>query len=354
MRILLIVDPENPVPPCQYGGTERVADLLAQEWSRRGCIVDLMAGLGSRSYSGRLHLHRPPSSSYPSRVRRKLQFQLQSLWAARDCDVVCNFGRFDYLEALLRLGKPVLHTFHNPIDQAQVDAAEQRARSAPVLFHCISSHQYSQADFHLPTAVIPNPIDPGQYREGAGDCGYLAFLGRLTHNKGVDVAIRAARQAGFPLLLAGPVPEEPGAQAFFEAEVQPALRRGEAQWLGLLDDAGKQELLGRARALLFPIRWDEPFGLVMTEALACGTPVIATRRASTPEVIRHGITGFLCDPAEPDPGAFVEAIRRLPQLDRRQCRLDVMRRFSVEEIGGRLLRVLAALAAGEVITADPA
>ena len=95
MRILLIVDPDNPVPPIHYGGTERVADLLAEEWSRCGHIVDLLAGAGSRRYSGRLHIHRSPGCSLPSRAHRKLQFQLQSLWAARDCDVVCNFGRFD-------------------------------------------------------------------------------------------------------------------------------------------------------------------------------------------------------------------------------------------------------------------
>ena len=103
----------------------------------------------------------------------------------------------------------------------------------------------------------------------------------------------------------------------------------------------------RDRALLFPIRWDEPFGLVMTEALACGTPVIATRRASTPEVIRDGITGYLCDPAEPDAQSFANAIQRLPALDRAQCRLDVEQRFGLEGIAQRLLDALQALVAGK-------
>ena len=343
MRILLIVDPEHPVPPRQYGGTERVADLLAREWSRCGHRVDLLAGHGSRAYGGSLHLHKPPSKAYPSRVRRKLQFQLQSLWAARHCDVVCNFGRFDYLEALLRLGKPILHTFHHPIDQCLVNEAEARVRSGRVLFHCISAHQRSQARFRHPSIVVPNPIEAARYRPGNGEAGHLAFLGRLSRNKGVDVAIAAAQRVGQLLLLAGPVPNEPGARKFFEAEVQPALDAGVARWLGPLDDAGKQELLAGATALLFPIRWDEPFGLVMTEALACGTPVIATRRASTPEVICDGITGWLCDPAEPDPGAFAAAIGRVPQLDRHQCRLDVEQRFGVEAIAAQLLTAFESL-----------
>ena len=142
------------------------------------------------------------------------------------------------------------------------------------------------------------------------------------------------------------MPAEAGARAFFEAEVQPALDRGEARWLGPLNDAGKQSLLGKAEALLFPIRWDEPFGLVMTEALACGTPVIATRRASTPEVIRDGVTGYLCDPVEPDAKVFAEAIARLPLIDRTQCRLDVQQRFGVEGIGQQLLEALQSLVVG--------
>ena len=343
MRILLIVDPDNPVPPIHYGGTERVADLLAQEWSRSGHIVDLLAGPGSNQYSGRLYLHCPPGFSLSSRVSRKLQFQLKSLRAAWNCDVVCNFGRFDYLEALMRIGKPILHTFHHPITQPLVDAAERQQRSARVLFHCISNHQHAQAHFMGPSVVIPNPIDLGLYRKGDGHGGYLTFLGRLTRNKGIDVAIRAARLAGKPLVIGGPVPAEPGAQDFFEAEVQPALKRGEAHWLGPVDDAGKQSLLGDAEALLFPIRWDEPFGLVMTEALACGTPVIATRRASTPEVIRDGITGYLCDPVEPDAEVFAEAIGRLSYLDRAQCRLDVEQRFGVKGIAQKLINAFQLL-----------
>jgi len=346
MRILIVVDPDNPVPPTFYGGIERVADLYAAEFTRLGHTVDLLAGPNSRSYgSGRLFIHYRPSKHKFSRARRKIQFQLQSILASNACDVVCNFGRFDYLESLLYFKVPILQIFENPIDQLQVDFAEKRAKGK-ILFNCISLHQHQSVKFSSPSLIIPNPIDTNRYSLGFGDGGYLAFLGRLTSNKGVDVAIKAAQLASKPLLIAGPVPNEPGAMEFFKTKIQPHLFSGQVRWLGKVDDPTKQRLLGRAEALLFPIRWDEPFGIVMTESLACGTPVIATNRASTPDVIRDGFNGFLCSPEEPDPLVFADAISRLPRISRKQCRADVESRFGIEPIASRLLGQLQSLVHG--------
>lgn len=343
MRILIIVDPENPVPPTFYGGIERVADLFAAEFTRLGHTVDLLAGPQSKCYgSGRLYIHIPPSNNKLSRARRKIQFQLQSILASNGCDVVCNFGRFDYLESLLYLKVPIVQIFENPIDQLQVDFAEQRVRGK-IIFQCISSHQHQSVRFTSPSIVIPNPIDTSRYSLGDGDGGYLAFLGRLTFNKGVDVAIKAARMVSKPLLIAGPVPNESGAMDFFKHQVQPHLFSGQARWIGTIDDEVKQHLLGRAEALLFPIRWDEPFGIVMTESLACGTPVIATNRASTPDVIMDGLNGFLCSPQEPDPLVFAKAISRLSSINRKHCRADVESRFGIQPIASRLLAQLQSL-----------
>jgi len=343
MRILIIVDPDHPVPPVFYGGIERVADLFAAEFTRLGHTVDLLAGPGSRRYaSGQLFIHYSPSKHKFSRARRKIQFQLQSIIASRQCDVVCNFGRFDYLESLLYLKVPVLQIFENPIDQLQVDFAEQRVRGK-ILFQCISSHQHQSVKFSYPSIMVPNPIATNRYSLGSGDGGYLAFLGRLTSNKGVDVAIKAAQLASKPLLIAGPVPNEPGAMEFFKNKIQPHLFSGQVRWLGTVDDVVKQHLLGRAEALLFPIRWDEPFGIVMTESLACGTPVIATNRASTPDVVKDGFNGFLCSPEEPDPLVFAEAVRKLSRISRTQCRADVESRFGIEPIASRLLAQLQSL-----------
>lgn len=339
MNILLIADPHLPVPPLRYGGAERVAALYAAELSRLGHRVDLLAAPGSRPYGGHLYSHRAPSASWPSRAHRKLRFQLQSLAAARHCDVVYNLGRFDYMEALLAIRKPLLHCFSHPVDQALIQAAEARIR-ARAGFHFVSEHQRAAAAVSVPAVTIANPVDSRFYSPGPGDGGYLLFLGRLTANKGVDLAIATARRCQLPLVMAGNRPDEPGAARFFKEQIEPHLDGQRVRWVGAVTDQQKQDLLGRAAALLFPIRWEEPFGIVMVEALACGTPVIATRRASTPEVIEHGRTGWLC---EPTVEALADAVARLPAIDRRHCRQAAEQRFDVRVLTPRLLASLAAL-----------
>lgn len=348
MKILLIADPHIPVPPTHYGGAERVVALYAEEFSRLGHRVDLLAGSGSKSFGGKLYLHKPPSQVYLSRAHRKLRFQLQSVLAARDCDVVYNHGRFDYLEALLALRWPVLSRFPNQICQDQVDFAERRIRS-DAAFHFISANQRSHANVAVPSRVIPNPIDCRLYELGSGLGGYLAFLGRLTFNKGIDVAIAVARQTGRRLVIAGNISKEEGGERFFREKVEPFIDGDQIRWIGPVGDKQKQQLLSEAEALLFPIRWDEPFGIVMIEALACGCPVIATRRASTPEVIDHGVTGWLCDPEEPCIDAFVDAVNHLPELDRQACRDVAERRFEIRVLAPRVLNFLQKLANRESI-----
>jgi len=343
MNILLIADPHLPVPPDYYGGAERIVALYAEAFSRLGHKVHLMAGLGSKNYGGPMYLHRPPAKSYISRAHRKIHFQFQSLLAASACDVVYNHARFDYLESLLASRVPLLSQFHNRIDQEQIDFAERRMHSSSA-FHFISANQRSHAQVSTPSCVIPNPIDSSRYSIGSGSAGYLAFLGRLTFDKGVDVAIATARQIGAKLVIAGNISEEPGGERYFRESVEPFIDGDQIRWIGPVNDHQKQQFLSQASALLFPIRWEEPFGLVMIEALACGCPVIATRRASTPEVIDHGVTGWLCEPEEPSVNAFVDAVFRLPELDRQACRAAVKRRFDVSVIAPRVLDVLQRLA----------
>jgi glycosyltransferase involved in cell wall biosynthesis len=340
MRILFIADPHIPVPPVTYGGAERIVDLFCKDFARRGHQVDLMAAEGSRRYGGLLHVHRAPSLNYLSRARRKIQFQLQSLWAAKNCDVVYCHGRVDYLRALFAIRKPTLIKFPNPIDQQQIDALEAIVQDRVVL-HMLSDDQRSHATTRLPTHVIPNPIDCSRYRPGDGRGGYLLFLGRLTASKGVDTAIEVARRTGRELLIAGTIGSTREDEDYFHKVIRPRLDGDRVRWVGPVDDECKQALLADAAALLFPIRWSEPFGTVMVEALACGTPVIALRAGSTPEVVHHGVTGYLCDTED----ELVEAVQGLGRISRARCRRDAEERFDVAVIAPRVLALMEQLAA---------
>jgi glycosyltransferase involved in cell wall biosynthesis len=327
VRVLVIADAKIPVPPEGYGGTERVAALLCAGLAARGHRVTLLAAKGSRDY-GRLITHpfagRRP---YPYRAWCKLRFQAQSLWHARRADAVINFGRVDYLEALLRTRTPLVCRFDNPIAPSEVDFLRARRRDAFALVS-VSDHQRAHLADAGPWRTIHNAVDTDRLAFAPRpDPGYLAFLGRLTANKGAHLAIEVARRLGRPLRLAGNVSDEAGGRQFFETRYRPQLGHG-IEWVGPVDDAAKARFLQNAAALLAPIQWDDPCPNIIPEALACGTPVIATARASMPELIRHGVTGFLCR----SPDEMVEAVGRLGAIDRRACRADCERRFSADRM----------------------
>lgn len=336
MRILFVVDPRIPVPPRDYGGIERIVAALASEMQSLGHRVDLIAGPGSQSFGGRLVIHREPGAGFWSRCFRKIWFQLVSLPSLLRAEVILNFGRLDYLELALRLPVPLVCCFQNPVPQSEMDWLHRR-RSKRLALVGISRSQIEDLRERDRFWVIPNATDveATPYRPAAEQPPYLAFLGRVTKNKGADLAIRVARRSGMKLRIGGNISNEEGGPEFFEKEVRPALG-AEVEWVGPVDDERKRALLGGASALLFPIRWKEPFGIVMVESLANGTPVIATRCASTPEVIEDGVTGFLCDSED----EMVEAVARLGGIDRAACRRSAEARFSVTQMARAYLDVV--------------
>lgn len=170
-------------------------------------------------------------------------------------------------------------------------------------------------------ATVHNSVDVASFPLGAGDGEYVLFLGRFNPDKGAHVAIDAARAAGRHILLAGKL-NEPAERDYFEREIRPRLGR-DAQYVGEADASTKRELYAGAEALVFPVYWEEPFGLVMIEAMACGTPVVALRRGSVPEVVQHGRTGFVLD----HPDQLPSAIRVASELDRKDCRSHVEKNF---------------------------
>jgi glycosyltransferase involved in cell wall biosynthesis len=335
MRITFIADPVLPVPPLGYGGAERNAALICEELVRRGHRVRLLASKGSKNYDA-LWPHRAPGSSFASRAYRKILFQGMSLSAVLDADIVHNIGRIDYLWALFRTKLPIVITLQNDLVKEELLwLADLRKRLALVS----PSDSYRR---HLPPKrwwTIYNAVDsrriPFQAKPAGG---YLAFLGRMTFNKGVHLAIQVAKAAKLPLKIAGNISKETGAPEFFEREVRPQLG-GDIEWVGEINDEQKPEFLGNARALLFPIQWEEPFGMVVAESMAAGTPVLAMRRGAMPEVIEHGVNGMLCDTVD----EMVAAVARIDDLDRAACRRTCEQRFSPSAIVDRYLEVYGAL-----------
>jgi glycosyltransferase involved in cell wall biosynthesis len=196
--------------------------------------------------------------------------------------------------------------------------------------------------------TVYHGLPPDSLRPSYDSGGYLAFLGRLTPEKGPHVAIRVAHAANLPLRIAAKVPR--GERGYFKEQLKPLIDGEQIQLAGEIDDRGKQDFLSNAAALLFPIDWPEPFGLVMIEAMACGTPVIAYRRGSVSEVVEDGVTGFIVD----DEQGALQAINRLPELDRRRVRTEFERRFTARRMAEdhvRHYRMLAAKSAKQATRA---
>ena len=315
--MLVIADPILPVPPVGYGGTERIVATLCKNLNHRGHEVTLMAHPAS-SVGTRLIPHSPPRlNSVASRARQKAVFFFKSMVAAADVDLVHSFGRTDYLLPILRwTQRPIVITFQNPIIDSNIRwLAHQRSEGIKLV--SVSNAQRSAHPHSRRWSTVYNAIDTSAFPFSNihPEEGYLAFLGRITAAKGVRAAIEVAKLSGRKLKIGGKPTNENGSERFFLDEIKPHLS-DQIEWVGEVTEAAKGRFLGDASALLFPIQWEEPFGIVMPEALACGTPVIAFSRGSVPELVRHGETGFLAA----DINDMVRCVGRLSEISRSACR----------------------------------
>jgi glycosyltransferase involved in cell wall biosynthesis len=344
MRIAQVAPPVERVPPTAYGGTERVVSTLTEALVRRGHDVTLFAS-GDSVTSARL----VPTVDRALWHDSDAADDFLPFWAITlgklasrlaDFDVVHN--HLDFLAyPLSRLsGRPIVTTLHGRLDMPSLAPLYSEFEEAPLV--SISDAQRQPLPWANWLATVYNGIDLDEFTCGTEPGDYLAYVGRISPEKGLDIAIRVAHATGRPLKIAARLPlparedrEVSSDWSYYEEVIRPLLARPEVEFPGELGDAAKAELLAGAAALLFPVRWPEPFGLVMAEALAAGTPVLALRHGSVPEVIDHGVTGFVCD----DEDALVEAVGRLDQLDRAQCRHEAERRFSPTAMASAYERV---------------
>lgn len=336
MRIAQVAPLHESVPPRLYGGTERVVSYLTEELVRLGHDVTLFASGDSRT-AARLHVCCPQALRLDPNCQDPLAPHVRMLTQvyqrADEFDVIHCHTDYLGLPFTRSTSTPTVITLHGRLDIPEIfplytdypdvalvsisDAQRQPLRHcqwAATIYHGLPHDLYR---FHSQTQAEP----------------YLAFVGRISREKRPDSAIRIACAAGIPLRIAAKVDRND--KEYFETTIRPLLANPLVEFLGEVNEKQKETLLGNALALLFPIDWPEPFGLTMIEALACGTPVIARRRGSVPEVLRDGKTGFIRETDE----EMLDAIQRLASLDRAACRQEFEQRFTVPLMAQRYLDV---------------
>ena len=325
MRVAIIAPPWVPVPPPAYGGTEAVLDNLARGLADAGHDVLLYATGDSTCDVPTRYVLERAAGTIDTGSATELRHVINAYDTVLDwgADVVHDHTLVGPVYAA-RFGVPVVTTNHGPFDGELGDL--YRAIGASLAVIAISRHHAATATGVPIAAVIHHGLDVDAFPQGSGDGGYALFLGRMSPDKGVHTAARVAKAAGVPLRIAAKM-REPAEHAYFDERVAPLLDDG-VEYVGEVGGADKLDLLAGASCLLNPIAWPEPFGMVMIEALACGTPVLATPHGAVPELVTDGVTGFV----RADQAGLVDALHRVASLDRGRCRKEAADRFSSERM----------------------
>jgi glycosyltransferase involved in cell wall biosynthesis len=348
MRIAQIAPLAESVPPKLYGGTERVVAWLVDALVGLGHQVTLFASGDSHTKAElvpvcqrALRLARPrpdPTAAQTALLEAVAQ-------RANEFDVIHAHIDWLHLPILNRAGAPFLTTLHGRLDLPGLSNMIELFPAAPYV--SISDNQRCPLAAAKWLGTVHHGMPETLLRPSLGSGQYLAFLGRLTHEKGAHVAIRIAQAAGMPLRIAAKVPRDH--RSYFKEHLEPLIDGQNIQLVGEVDDRRKQGFLDGAAALLFPIDWPEPFGLVMIEAMACGTPVIAFRAGSVPEVIDDGVTGFIVDSEE----EAVRAVSLVQKLKRREIRRTFERRFTAHRMAEDYVQLYRRLTSKSVLTNKP-
>ena len=338
MRIAQVAPLYESVPPKYYGGTERVVSYLTEELVRQGHQVTLFAS-GDSVTSARLVAAAPRALRLDKDCIDQLAHHvvlLENVFRhAAEFDVI-HF-HIDYLHFPITRRRPLVHvtTMHGRLDIPDLVPLYEEFRDMPLV--SISDAQREPLPWANWIATVYHGLPEDLYHFRPEPGKYFAFLGRISPEKRVDRAIEIAKQIGIPLKIAAKV--DLVDKEYFEAEIKPLLRDSLVEYVGEINEAEKDEFLGNAYSLLFPIDWPEPFGLVMIEAMACGTPIIAYRQGSVPELMEKGQNGFIVDELED----AIAAARRVSELSRKRCREIFDERFTARRMAHDYLRVYQGL-----------
>lgn len=335
MKIAQVAPLFESVPPMLYGGTERVVSFLTEELVAQGHDVTLFASGDSRT-SGRLLSPWPHSLRLDKNCEDQFAHHILMLEMLQqrieEFDIVHYHTGYLHFPMARYNRRPNVTTFHGRLNTPDTPLLYREFRDLPVV--SISQHQrtpYPEANW-VGTVYHGLPTNLLRFQPQGGK--YLAFLGRISPEKGLDKAIEIALSCEIPLKIAAKVDKQD--EAYFQQQINPLLDHPLIEYIGEIDEKKKSEFLGNALALLFPINWPEPFGLVVIEAMACGTPVVAFRKGSVPEVVEDGITGFIVGSVEE---AIMAVREKIGSLDRNLCRKVFENRFSAERMASDYLQI---------------
>ena len=345
MRIALIAPPFIPVPPKTYGGTELFLAHLAEGLQEKGIDAVVYASGNSTVKAEVRSLY--PQSEWPIKdeIFSNMKDVNHTAWAVADAEQDCDVLHLNNAPGLVTsrfVSLPFVYTVHHP---HQEGLSAFYAHYPDVHYVTISDSQRSQESMPR-MRTIHHGLRVGDYSLTEQKQSYLSFIGRLAPVKGPHLAIEVAKKSGIPLKLAGEV--QPMFRSYFEAEIKPHIDGKFIEYVGEADLSAKNELLANSMAMLFPIQWSEPFGLVMIEAMACGTPVIALRQGSTPEVVRDDVSGYVCENVQ----EMVERLRNL-SLDPLVIRRHFEENFSVEVMVARYIDLYMAISEDKIAELTP-
>lgn len=327
MKIAQIAPLWESVPPKMYGGTERIVSYITEELVRQGHDVTLFASGDSQTKARlrsacaqSLRLHSGPMN----RDAPLVIMQEEALGAeAKHFDIIHSHLDFLSFPMSRRCATPVLTTLHGRLDLPELVPIFEEYADMPIV--SISDAQRRPLPHANWQGTVYHGL-PDLYSFHPNPGSYLAFLGRICPEKRPDHAIEIAKRVGMPLRIAAKV--DPVDREYFKTQIAPLLDHPLVEYVGEISDAEKGDFLGDAAAVLCTYDWPEPFGLVLIEALACGTPVLAYRRGSIPEIVEEGVTGFICDNLD----EMVAALDRLPLIQRQRCRDSFEARFTVQRM----------------------
>ena len=341
MRIAQLAPLFESVPPCGYGGTERVVSYLSDALQSRGHEVTLFASGDSQTTAELCAGSARALRLDPERgdaVAMHLVMIERAFARAAEFDVI--HAHLDYLSfpVARRCEVPVVTTLHGRLDLPWLAPVYREFTEQRLVSISAAQRRFLPDANWIGTVHHGLPRDLYRFHPGPG--GYLAFIGRISAEKRVDRAIEIAVAARVPLRIAAKV--DPADEEYFHANIAPLLDHPLVDYVGELGDAHKDDFIGNAIALLFPIDWPEPFGLAMIEALACGTPVIAWPHGSVPEIVEDGVSGWIVG----DVASAVRAVGAIDRIDRRLCRARFEARFTADRMAGEYAEIYARMLSG--------